>query len=65
MIADEMGLGKTVQAIAAMRFLILSGAARSVLIVAPSGLTLQWRKELKRWAPGLRIVTHGVETRPL
>ncbi|MCJ1445310.1 MAG: hypothetical protein MMC23_005815 [Stictis urceolatum] len=48
-LADEMGIGKTVMAIAN----ILDGnnkdpGARPTLIVAPSGLLAQWRRELKK-----------------
>jgi SNF2 family DNA or RNA helicase len=57
LLADEMGLGKTIQAIAALRCLFNAGAARVALVVAPAGLVLQWRRELRLWAPELRILT--------
>jgi SNF2 family DNA or RNA helicase len=57
LLADEMGLGKTVQAIAALRCLFVSGAVRTALIVAPAGLLLQWRRELRIWAPDIRVLT--------
>jgi SNF2 family DNA or RNA helicase len=57
LLADEMGLGKTVQAIAALRILALRHALERALVVVPAGLIPQWRRELGRWAPELRIST--------
>jgi SNF2 family DNA or RNA helicase len=57
LLADEMGLGKTIQAIAALRCMFAAGAARLVLVVAPAGLVLQWRREFRLWAPELRLLT--------
>jgi SNF2 family DNA or RNA helicase len=57
LLADEMGLGKTIQAVAALRLLILRENAHSVLIVCPSGLVLQWRRHIRVWAPELAIST--------
>jgi SWI/SNF-related matrix-associated actin-dependent regulator of chromatin subfamily A-like protein 1 len=45
LIADEMGLGKTVQAIGIINAL----KPRTVLIVCPASLKLNWRNELSRW----------------
>ncbi len=57
LLADDMGLGKTVQAIAALRILFHEGAVESALIVAPASLVYQWRGEIKKWAPELRVST--------
>ncbi|MEI6448772.1 MAG: DEAD/DEAH box helicase [Actinomycetes bacterium] len=57
LLADDMGLGKTVQAIAALRILFHEGAIESALIVAPASLVYQWRGEIKKWAPELRVST--------
>ncbi|MGD0076129.1 MAG: DEAD/DEAH box helicase [Candidatus Binataceae bacterium] len=57
LLADEMGLGKTIQAIAALRCLFAAAAARAALVVAPAGLVLQWRRELRLWALELRLLT--------
>jgi superfamily II DNA or RNA helicase len=60
LLADDMGLGKTVQAIAALRILALQRRLEAVLIVVPASLVVQWRRELRLWAPELRISTvHG------
>ncbi len=55
LLADDMGLGKTIQAIGALR--VLGAAAQPALVVAPAGLVLQWRAQLRDWAPELRLAT--------
>lgn len=47
LLADEMGLGKTVQAILAAAEV----RARSIGVVCPAGLRLNWRREFARWWP--------------
>jgi len=60
LLADDMGLGKTIQTIAALRILFHTRAVDSALVVAPASLMYQWRSELTRWAPELRVSTvHG------
>jgi SNF2 family DNA or RNA helicase len=54
-LADEMGLGKTMQAITAIRLLIRSGEARSVLLVCPKPLVTNWKREFLLWAPELPL----------
>lgn len=55
LLADEMGLGKTVQAAIAIKLALRSPDVNRVLIVAPSALTLNWQRELARWAPELSV----------
>src|SRR5580658_2074345 len=57
LLADEMGLGKTIQAIAALRLLLRDPEMPAALIVVPSGLVLQWRRQLRDWAPELALAT--------
>jgi len=45
LLADEQGLGKTVQAIVAADRLL----ARSMLVVCPAGVKLNWDREISQW----------------
>lgn len=57
LLADEMGLGKTLQVIAALSD---SGdeALSPALIVAPGSLLENWRREIGKFAPHLRVLKH-------
>ncbi len=57
LLADDMGLGKTIQAIAALRILILQRHVEATLLIVRAGLINQWRKEFRHWAPELRVST--------
>jgi SNF2 family DNA or RNA helicase len=57
LLADEMGLGKTIQAIAALRVLAFRGEVRRALVICPAGLILQWRRQVRLWAPEMTIST--------
>lgn len=54
-LADEMGLGKTMQAITAIRMLLLSGEIRNTLLVCPKPLVTNWMREFRQWAPEIPI----------
>ncbi|KAK2065437.1 SNF2 family domain-containing protein [Colletotrichum caudatum] len=60
-LADEMGLGKTVQVVGLISTLIHSEPkCWPFLIVVPNSTCPNWRREIKQWAPDLRVVTyHG------
>lgn len=49
LIADEMGLGKTVQALATAELFKARRMASSVLVVCPTSLKYQWKKEIERF----------------
>lgn len=49
-IADEMGLGKTIQAIASAELLRREGFVENVIIVCPTSLKYQWKREIERFA---------------
>jgi superfamily II DNA or RNA helicase len=55
-LADDMGLGKTLQTITLLAG-IYPAEARPSLIVMPRSLLFNWRKEVERFAPKLRIYT--------
>ena len=56
-LADDMGLGKTVQTLA---HLAIEKAARRLthpsLVVAPTSLLSNWRREAAQFTPGLRVL---------
>ena len=56
LLADDMGLGKTLQVIVALRVLFLRREIESALVVAPSSVLDQWRRELLKWAPDLKAM---------
>lgn len=62
-LADDMGLGKTIQAIALMLHVREIATARGeavtpALLVCPTSVVTNWRREVERFAPGLRPVIH-------
>jgi SNF2 family DNA or RNA helicase len=57
-LADEMGLGKTIQTIA----FILSEENKSTFIICPTSLIYNWKEELEKFAPSLKVgIVHGSE----
>lgn len=60
-LADEMGLGKTIQVIALMASVSLqTPRAWPWLVVVPNSTCPNWRREIKKWAPDMRVVCyHG------
>ena len=60
-LADDMGLGKTVQALALLAHRHLEEKAeRPSLLVVPTSLVGNWRREAERFVPDLRVlVLHG------
>ncbi len=57
-LADDMGLGKTIEIIAFLLSEWQDGASYShfALIVCPSSLVYNWKKEIQRFAPALHAV---------
>lgn len=64
-LADDMGLGKTVQTLAHLWLEKTAGRLTApALIVAPVSVIGNWQQELRRFAPGLKVVTlHGSRRR--
>ena len=57
-LADEMGLGKTIQVIAFLSTLQKEHKCWPFLVVVPNSTCANWRREIKLWAPSLRVVTY-------
>jgi len=60
-LADDMGLGKTAQLIAS---LLADPRVAPTLVVAPVSLLGNWRRELERFAPQLKLALHHGPERP-
>lgn len=58
-IADEMGLGKTVQAIGVAELLRKHGLIGSTLIVCPTSLKYQWKREIETFTGQQVCVIEG------
>lgn len=62
-IADEMGLGKTIQAIGTAELLLREGFVDNILIVCPTSLKYQWKREIERFTHREVLVIEGLHTR--
>ncbi|KAJ5172933.1 hypothetical protein N7492_005526 [Penicillium capsulatum] len=56
-LADDMGLGKTIQVIGFIATLMEKHQCWPFLVVAPNATVPNWRREIKMWAPSMRVVT--------
>ncbi|MBA5248703.1 MAG: hypothetical protein FE834_04090 [Gammaproteobacteria bacterium] len=57
-LADDMGLGKTLQTLTHLSYLkTQKKLSKPVLIVVPTSLIANWRNEVKRWTPNLKILS--------
>ena len=66
-LADDMGLGKTIQVIALLLQLKREAKAKAspTLLIAPASLLANWKNELTRFAPTLRVgFLHPSESNP-
>lgn len=57
-LADDMGLGKTIQAITYLLAGTPNKNGTPTLIVCPTSLIENWKRELQRFAPSLNVYTH-------
>ncbi len=57
-LADDMGLGKTVQTLAAIQRDREKGVRRPVLLICPTSVVENWRKESERFTPDLPVLIH-------
>ncbi len=61
LLADDMGLGKTVQVLAHLA----ARRGRPSLVVAPRSLIFNWKREVARFAPHLRLLDYtGADRKP-
>jgi superfamily II DNA or RNA helicase len=60
-LADDMGLGKTLQIITLITQLEEQNSKVKILIVAPTTLLFNWKKELEKFAPHLDFWIHHGE----
>jgi hypothetical protein len=59
-IADEMGLGKTIQAIGTAELMRREKLIQSALIVCPTSLKYQWKREIERFTGQQAHVIEGL-----
>jgi SNF2 family DNA or RNA helicase len=58
-LADDMGLGKSIQALALLLHEQEAGRLDGpVLLISPTSVVTNWRKECERFAPSLRTLVH-------
>jgi SNF2 family DNA or RNA helicase len=64
-LADDMGLGKTIQAITViLDWRIQRPDAGPILLVCPVSVLGNWRRELQRFSPELKVALHHGKFRP-
>jgi hypothetical protein len=57
-LADDMGLGKTIQAIALLLREREGNHTGPALVVCPTSVVGNWQREIRRFAPELRVMVH-------
>ncbi len=57
-LADDMGLGKTVQALAFIQARREQGERNPFLLVCPTSVVANWKKEAARFTPDLPVIVH-------
>ncbi|MBO5940513.1 MAG: hypothetical protein J6R18_04895 [Kiritimatiellae bacterium] len=58
LLADDMGLGKTIQTIAWLLKRREKCGAKPALVVSPVSVTMNWVREIEKFAPSMRYVLH-------
>lgn len=63
-LADDMGLGKTIQLISLLLYERDKGCVdKPTLLLCPTSVVGNWHKELKKFAPSLKVMIHHGNTR--
>jgi SNF2 family DNA or RNA helicase len=59
-LADDMGLGKTIQAIALLlnERQVAGNGVDPALVICPTSVVGNWKREIERFAPKLRVMVH-------
>jgi SNF2 family DNA or RNA helicase len=59
-LADDMGLGKTIQAIALLLYKrqVAGDGLKPALVICPTSVVGNWKREIQRFAPHLRVMVH-------
>jgi len=60
LLADDMGLGKTIQALAATEIFAKYLNIEKVLIICPTSLKFQWKREIEKFTDREAIVIEGL-----
>jgi superfamily II DNA or RNA helicase len=55
LLADDLGTGKTIMTIVALKALIQQARLQRALIICPSSALYQWKDEIEKWAPELKV----------
>ncbi len=63
LVADDMGLGKTIEAIAAVEILARTVGLQRVLVISPTSLKHQWKREIEKFADRPALVVEGLLAR--
>jgi SNF2 family DNA or RNA helicase len=62
LLADDMGLGKTLQTITAISLWLEQNPSSKFLIICPSSLIYNWKKEFEKFSPNINTtVFHGTD----
>ncbi|KAL4648878.1 DNA excision repair protein ERCC-6-like [Arapaima gigas] len=54
-LADDMGLGKTIQIIGFLSGMYDADLIKHTLLIMPTSLIGNWKKEFAKWTPGMRV----------
>jgi len=63
LLADDMGLGKTIQAIAVVEILARAVGLERVLVISPTSLKHQWRREIEKFSGRKSVIVEGLSPR--
>ena len=60
LLADDMGLGKTIEAMAAAEILARTVGLERVLVISPTSLKHQWKREIEKFTDRKALVVEGL-----